>query len=93
MIRRIVHLTIDPGCLDLFLDIFECSKADIRAFPGCRDLVLLQDIQFPNLVTTLSTWDDEASLEAYRKSSLFTETWAKTKPLLAASSFVVSTTD
>jgi heme-degrading monooxygenase HmoA len=35
------------------------------------------------MLFTLSIWDDETALEAYRQSELFQTTWAKTKVLFA----------
>lgn len=77
-------MTFLEGSVDTFLhDVFEHSKDRIRAFPGCRHMELLQNLNQPNVLFTLSIWDDEAALEAYRKSDLFQTTWAKTKVLFA----------
>lgn len=65
-------------------EVFEHSKDRIRAFPGCRHMELLQDATVPNVLFTLSLWDSEGALEAYRQSALFQDTWAKTKVLFAA---------
>lgn len=84
MIKRIVKLTLREEAVDTFLnEVFETSKLRIRAFPGCRHMELLRHIQQPNVLFTLSCWDDEAALEAYRQSELFQSTWAKTKVLFA----------
>ncbi len=64
-------------------DVFEQSKAHIRAFEGCRHMELLQHKSRPNILFTLSIWEDEAALNAYRASALFADTWAKTKALFA----------
>ena len=64
-------------------EVFEQSKAAIRAFPGCRHMELLQSTQEPNVLFTLSIWDGEADLENYRQSELFQNTWARTKVLFA----------
>ncbi len=64
-------------------EVFEQSKARIRAFEGCQQMELLRHKSRPNVLFTLSIWDEEASLEAYRASALFTDTWAKTKALFA----------
>ena len=81
---RLVRMTFRPEALDAFLEIFDASAPQIRAFPGCRHLELWQDTRYPGLLTTFSLWDDESALEAYRKSDLFRTTWARTKPLFAA---------
>ena len=52
MIRRIVHMEFDPEHIDAFLAIFEASCEAIRAFPGCRELTLLQQKDVPNRMTT-----------------------------------------
>lgn len=84
MIKRIVKLTFRPEAVETFLNtVFEPSKAQIRAFPGCRHLELLQTTERPEVLFTLSYWDDAAALAAYRQSELFLSTWAKTRALFA----------
>lgn len=84
MIKRIVKMTFRPeGRAPFVEEVFEQSKALIRAFPGCRHMELLQHTADPNVLFTFSIWDDEASLERYRQSELFQSTWAKTKALFA----------
>ena len=77
-------MTFHPDQVDAFLSVFDHSAPRIRAFPGCRYLELLQDATYPNVMTTLSHWDDDAALQRYRSSDLFRGTWAHTKPLFAA---------
>ncbi len=75
-------MTFRPTATDQFLaDVFEKSKAKIRAFSGCRHMELLQHETEPNVLFTLSFWENAAALEAYRNSDLFLETWKKTKAL------------
>ena len=82
MIKRIVKMTFRPNQVDTFLhDVFEHSKAGIRAFPGCRSMELLRETSRPNVLFTLSIWESPEDLEAYRQSELFQSTWAKTKIL------------
>lgn len=84
MIKRIVKMTFRPDGLQTFLqEVFEESKHQIRAFPGCQHMELLQCADEPNTLFTLSLWDDEAALERYRHSELFQRTWARTKVLFA----------
>lgn len=81
-IKRIVKMSFQPEQVSVFLeDVFEHSKARIRAFPGCISMELLRDTSRPNVLFTLSIWESEAALEAYRASELFQQTWAKTKVL------------
>lgn len=81
---RIVRLTLAPVHVDDFMDMFNTIKSSIRHTAGCLHLELLQDTIYPNIVTTYSLWEDEAALNAYRNSPLFTEVWPKTKAMLAA---------
>ncbi|MBL7775054.1 MAG: antibiotic biosynthesis monooxygenase [Saprospiraceae bacterium] len=84
MIKRIVKMTFHPETTELFIkQVFEPSKAAIRAFPGCQHMELLRSKKAPEVLFTLSYWDSEAALEAYRQSELFRATWAKTKALFA----------
>lgn len=81
---RLVRMTFRPEAVDTFLSVFDESSPRIRAYPGCRHLELWQDANYPNIFTTISHWENDAALERYRSSSLFTATWARTKPLFAA---------
>ncbi|HKK77461.1 MAG TPA: antibiotic biosynthesis monooxygenase family protein [Saprospiraceae bacterium] len=83
MIRRIVKMTFEPAACAQFQEVFEQSKAKIRAFPGCRFLELWRCKSPDNIFMTYSHWDSEEALEAYRHSTLFKTTWAKTKPLFS----------
>lgn len=83
MIKRIVKLTFRPELVPEFMLVFEQSKHHIRAFEGCKSMMLLRDATQPNVLFTLSEWDDLEALESYRKSDLFQSTWAKTKVLFA----------
>jgi heme-degrading monooxygenase HmoA len=84
VLKRIVKMTFREDAVDIFLsEVFEHSKAAIRAFPGCRHMELLQSAETPAILFTLSIWDDAPALERYRQSELFKNTWAKTKVLFA----------
>jgi len=76
-------MTFEEGKVDAFLTIFGASKHNIRAFPGCRHLELLRDLDQPAVFVTYSHWDGPEALEAYRRSELFRTTWAATKQLFA----------
>ena len=77
-------MTFRPDRLDAFLALFREARPRIAAAPGCRHLELWEDARFPNVLTTYSEWDGADALDAYRRSDLFRETWAKTTPLFAA---------
>jgi heme-degrading monooxygenase HmoA len=84
MIKRLVKLTFRPEEVEYFIsEVFENSKTQIRAFSGCRHMELLQEEAQKNVLFTLSIWETESNLEAYRHSDLFQATWAKTKVLFA----------
>ncbi len=83
MIKRIVKMTFRAEAVPEFLAIFEESKLKIRAFNGCQHLELLRDTSQPNTLFTLSHWQSEAALDAYRQSDLFISTWKRTKLLFA----------
>ncbi len=81
MIKRIVRLCFKKENTEIFEEIFHTSKHRIRTFPGCEHLELCKDVKDERVYYTVSIWDHEDSLEAYRKSPLFETTWAKTKIL------------
>ena len=83
MLIRLVRMTFRDECLPDFHRIFDISKAQIRAFPGCRHLELLRDLDQPAVRLTLSHWESADALDAYRRSGLFRTTWAATKVLFA----------
>ncbi len=80
-IRRIVKMTFRPDEVKNFLEVFDGSKRDIRRFAGNYGLQLLRSTDQPNVLFTLSDWENEAALNLYRESELFRQTWAKTKAL------------
>jgi quinol monooxygenase YgiN len=75
-----------------FIEVFDSSKAQIRAFEGCHHLTLLRDADQANVLITYSYWQNAQSLENYRASELFRTTWAKTKVLFAAKPVAFSAT-
>lgn len=77
-------MTFEPENIASFERIFEESSEQIRAFPGCRRLELLRDLNNPAVFFTLSIWESEAHLEAYRSSAFFKKVWAQTKTLFAS---------
>lgn len=84
MIIRLVRMTFRPEARVAFLEHFDASAPEIRAFPGCTHLELWQGTRFSNILTTYSHWESPEALERYRQSALFRETWEEVKPLFAA---------
>jgi len=78
---RIVKMVFSSHSSEAFLKHFHNSAPKIRAFPGCLSLQLLRNRDQPHIFFTYSEWKSTADLEAYRKSELFTSTWARVKPL------------
>lgn len=81
MIKRIVKLSFKPEKISEFIQIFETSKPFIEKRKGCLGVSLHKDSKIENLMFTVSIWESEQDLNAYRASSLFENTWAKTKVL------------
>lgn len=81
MITRIVKMTFRKDVINTFRQIFETRKARITAFEGCEAVQLLQDVADPRVFFTISTWDTEEHLNAYRDSDFFGETWGRVKQL------------
>ncbi len=86
MIIRIVRMHFTEAGVAEFLEIFNRNKEAIRNFPGCSHLQLLKDHDDPNCYTTLSHWDAQSCLDAYRKSALFEDVWGQVKSLFSARS-------
>lgn len=83
MIVRIVRMHFKESGVEEFLQVFEKNKTAIRNFPGCVHLELLKDAQNHLTYTTLSNWEGEQHLEAYRKSELFNAVWGRVRKLFA----------
>ena len=83
MIIRIVRMHFKEAGVAEFLEIFNRHKQSIRNFPGCTHLELLKDTESDVVFTTLSHWENEQSLENYRKSKLFATVWDTVKTLFA----------
>ena len=79
MIIRIVKLTFKTEHIVEFKSIFDVNESKIAGFTGCHSVSLLNDQNNPNIFFTYSHWDNEESLENYRKSDLFNEVWSTIK--------------
>lgn len=84
MLIRLVKLSLQEDNINQFQAIFEERRERIAHAPGCLGVALLQDIKHPNILFTHSNWDNETSLNLYRDSEFFIETWKLVKPLFAA---------
>ena len=81
MIIRLVTMTFEESHISTFLTLFEKYNTQIRSQPGCQRLELIQDLQEPNKISTLSKWDSQSDLNNYRNSELFGQVWPETKKL------------
>lgn len=84
MIIRTVKMKFRTEEVARFLQFFNQRKSQIRGFDGCLHLELWQDISDPDTLWTYSHWLDEESLENYRRSPFFKDTWTQTKQLFAS---------
>lgn len=84
MVARIVKMTFKENLIEQFLEVFEQSKIAIRQFQGCQHLELHRGKDHPTIFFTYSHWESEEALQQYRNSTLFKQTWAKTKVLFDA---------
>lgn len=86
MITRIVKMTFRPEEAENFEALFRSKKALIAGTVGCHSVELLKEttsVKDAAVYITRSIWDDETSLEKYRASTLFAETWRLTKAKFA----------
>jgi len=83
MITRIVKMTFRAEYLTEFIEIFNESATLIASFEGCCSVRLMQDANNENVYFTLSNWQSEDQLNAYRSSLLFKTTWGKIKPMFS----------
>ena len=83
MITRIVKLTFQEDKISDFLSFFDTIKHQVKLFPGCHGMKLLQDIHHPWIVMTYSRWENEDALNIYRDSEIFGIVWPTIKPWFA----------
>lgn len=79
MIVRLVAMRFQPGKGQEFLRIFTESSHAIRTQQGCLYLSLLQSS--PDDFVTVSHWQNEYDLDAYRHGQLFGSIWPRLKVL------------
>lgn len=79
MIVRLVAMRFKPGTGDEFLRIFTESAHAIRTQRGCLYLSLLQST--PDDFVTVSHWQCQADLDAYRHGDLFGSIWPRLKAM------------
>ncbi len=90
MIIRLVKMTFRKECMQDFKSLFAEVKPVIAAFNGCKQVILLQDINNPAVMMTYSIWENEEALNRYRYSEFFKQTWTRTKSLFAEKAEAIS---
>lgn len=76
---RIVKMDFLPVEVQSFDELFEEIHHEIEAMPGCKKVMLLKSGTNTSQRTTLSWWDSESDLNAYRTSRFFGDIWPQTK--------------
>ena len=84
MLLRIVKMEFDLAQVEAFDDLFAQSQLRIEAMPGCHQVRLIKGLGDQPIRTTLSWWECDSDLQAYRKSVCFREVWPKTKAMFSA---------
>lgn len=84
MVIRVVRMSFKEEKVQDFISLFNKTKNSIRDFDGCLRLDLLQDFGQEHILTTYSYWQDLKSLDKYRHSPLFLDTWAEMKEYFSA---------
>jgi autoinducer 2-degrading protein len=79
MIVRLVAMRFQHGKGEEFLHIFTDSSHAIRSQRGCLYLSLLQSS--PEDFVTISHWQSQADLDAYRHGELFGSIWPRLKAM------------
>ena len=79
-----VRLTFSPETVDAFDALYVQFQARIQARSGCQMVRAMKVPGQPYQRATLSFWETQNDLDAYRKSTLFGEVWPATKALFAA---------
>ena len=83
-VTRIVKMTFKPECVEEFRKMFYQRRPFIMRVDGCLSVELLNDIDNPNVIITLSRWRTAKLLNEYRKSPFFKNTWFLVKVLFGA---------
>lgn len=91
MITRIVKLTLKEENCSAFEQLFKNQNQAIKNQNGCIDVKLVKDINKIGVFFTISKWNSEKDLNAYRHSELFQDIWPTIKPMFAAKAEAWST--
>lgn len=84
MIARIVTMTFKENEINNFVLLFNEYKTQIKNSTGCISLTLIQKLDHPTEISTLSYWENEDYLNNYRNSDIFKQVWPQTKLLFSS---------
>jgi len=94
MIKRIVRLTMkDAAAKVSFQEIYRSRNPLKNGVKGCREVKVMKDVNDDNVYYTVSTWEHNDDLEAYRASEYFAETWPMVKAQLSKRAEAFSMTE
>ena len=84
MFVRLVSGKVKPGKIGEFREWYETEDVPAaRKLKGLRTMLLLEPVDAPDEVVSLTIWDSEEDAEAFEKSGQFEELVKKAMPLLA----------
>lgn len=94
MIKRIVKLTLkDSDAIQVFEKIYKERNPSKNKIQGCRSVEVMKDVNEDLVYYTVSQWDANEDLEAYRASAYFSETWPMVKAQLSQRAEAFSMTE
>jgi len=93
MITRIVRMHFTNEGVQLFNELFKKHRVAMSSVEGCLSLELFRDPEKPTSFVTISKWENEHYLEAYRNSALFLTIWKKIKPYFSERADAFSLTE
>jgi len=72
MISLVIVVEVNPEEIKKFSEFLAEEAADaVRNEPGCRQFLVSQSVQEPNIFTLAEFYDDAQALEAHRKTPHF----------------------
>jgi len=94
MIKRIVKLTVkNASAKSEFEKIYQVRNPFKNGVKGCTSVKVMQDVNHKDVFYTVSLWDSNDDLEAYRQSDYFAETWPMVKAQLSKRAEAFSMTE
>ncbi len=90
MVIRLVRMRFRSEEVERFLALYDRAYPVIVKQPGCHSVQLVREVNDPTAFATWSVWNDEASLDAYRRSPFFRSFWQEVKALFRAPAEAVS---